>query len=234
MLASMCFMDALDERVLLIKQKLKKYASLNKKIFVTSSFQTQSLPLLHIISTLDFSIPIYFIDTGYLFPETYVFKDALVKQLGLDVITLKSNFSKIMQLDKQNNFLFMTDPDRCCHINKVLPLEPILQSHDVWVNGVRESQSQVRKGFTEESKGKHGIVRYHPLLKWTSKEIYYYSQYYQLPEHPLQSKGYESVGCVPCTASVVDGHTMSRKGRWAGMKKEECGLHTELMSVDKK
>jgi len=233
MLANMCIMEALDERVCSIHKKLTQYASSNKKIFVTSSFQTQSLPLLHIISTLDVGIPVYFIDTGYLFPETYLFKDALIKRFGLNVITLKSNFSKIMQVDKQNNFLFMTDPDRCCHINKVLPLEPILQSHDVWVSGVRESQSQVRKNFTEESEGKHGIVRYHPLLKWSSKEIYYYSQHYQLPEHPLQAKGYVSVGCVPCTAHVVDGLAMSRQGRWAGMKKEECGLHTELMNVDK-
>ncbi|WP_042238587.1 phosphoadenylyl-sulfate reductase [Legionella oakridgensis] len=216
----------------MIKEKLAHYHFSGKKIFATSSFQTQSVPLLHILSELDFIIPIYFIDTGYLFPETYLFKEQLIAQLGLHVITIKSTVSKLMQIDKHHQFLFMTDPDRCCHINKILPLESIIQTHDVWISGVRESQSKVREGFNEENQGKHGIVRYHPLLKWTSKEIYYYSKYYGLPEHPLQAQGYVSIGCIPCTAKLMDANTLSRKGRWAGMKKEECGLHTELMGVE--
>ncbi|KTD21645.1 phosphoadenylyl-sulfate reductase [Legionella londiniensis] len=221
--------ESLIDRVAKIKDKLKEYHVSGKKLFATSSFQPQSLPLLHILSGMDFVIPIYFLDTGYLFPETYLFKDQLIKLLNLTVITLKANSSMLMQIDQQHRFLFMTNPDRCCAINKVLPLEPVLQSHDVWISGVRASQSETRKKMSEEDQGKFGITRYHPLLQWTSKEIYYYSKSYQLPEHPLHSKGYESIGCIPCTAKIMDDQAFSRKGRWAGMKKEECGLHTELL-----
>ncbi|MGQ3887924.1 phosphoadenylyl-sulfate reductase [Legionella sp. CNM-1927-20] len=226
--------EELASRVLSIKEKLTYYHSLGKKIFATSSFQTQSLPLLHILSELDFIIPIYFIDTGFLFPETYLFKEQLVSQLGLHVISIKSNTAKLRQVDKQHQFLFMTEPDQCCYINKILPLEPIIQTHDIWISGVRSSQSQVREGFSEENKGKYGITRYHPLLRWSSKDIYYYSKHYGLAAHPLQIEGYVSIGCIPCTAKLTDTHSLSRKGRWTGMKKEECGLHTELMEVSGK
>ncbi|WP_131783498.1 phosphoadenylyl-sulfate reductase [Legionella gresilensis] len=226
--------EELASRVLSIKEKITYYHNIGKKIFATSSFQTQSLPLLHILSELDFTIPIYFIDTGYLFPETYFFKEELVSQLRLHVISVKSPIAKLRQVDKQHQFLFMTDPDQCCYINKILPLEPIIQTHDIWISGVRSAQSKVREGFSEEEKGKYGITRFHPLLRWTSKEIYYYSKHYELPEHPLQTKGYVSIGCIPCTAKLIDATSLSRKGRWAGMKKEECGLHTELMEVGSK
>ncbi|STX27919.1 Phosphoadenosine phosphosulfate reductase [Legionella beliardensis] len=227
-------MEELSGRVLIIKEKLAQYHAAGKKLFATSSFQTQSLPLLHILSELDFTVPIYFIDTGFLFPETYLFKEKLSNQLHLKIVTLQSATSKLRQLDKQQQFLFMTDPDHCCFVNKILPLEPIIQQHDIWINGVRESQSKTREKFHEDMQGKHGILRYHPLLKWTAKEIYYYAKYYGLPEHPLQSKGYASLGCIPCTTTLINASTLSRKGRWAGMRKEECGLHTELMGVENK
>lgn len=226
--------EPIKARVKVIKTHLEKYHAAEKKIFATSSFQTQSLPLLHILSELDFSIPVYFIDTGFLFPETHQFKALLEKKLGLNIITLKSNVSKLMQVDQQHRFLFMTDPDRCCAINKILPMEEVLKSHDVWVNGVRESQSKVRQNFSEENQGKYGITRYHPLLRWTSKEIHYYSKFHQLPEHPLHAQGYESIGCIPCTAKTINMEGLSRQGRWSGMKKEECGLHTELMGTETK
>lgn len=221
----------LGRRVLKVQQRLKQYVDSGKKVFLTSSFQTQSLPLLHIVSQLDFKIPVYFLDTGFLFPETYMFRDELIETLGLQVITLNPSLNKQMQIDKQNRFLFMTDPDKCCEANKVKPLEPILKTHDVWVSGVRHSQSRTRESFEEEARGKYGILRYHPLLRWTSKEVYYYAKYYRLPEHPLQEKGYFSIGCMPCTTTIAHSDDSLRQGRWSGMRKEECGLHTELMRV---
>ncbi len=125
--------------------------------------------------------------------------------------------------------LFASDPDYCCYLNKVAPLEPILAEHDVWINGVRADQGEVRKNFQIEEKSKFGVIRFHPMLDWTGKIIYQYLSEHQLPRHPLEDKGYLSIGCEPCTRKL-DFETDSRGGRWYGLKKTECGLNTELIS----
>ncbi len=222
------------KRVERIKNKIDAYIRQGQKVFVTSSFQTQSVPLLHIISHFKQHVAVYFIDTGYLFPETYLFRDQLIELLDINVISLKSDVPKNYQMDGASRALYVTNPDRCCYLNKILPLESVLKEYDIWVSGVLASQSAVRGKFSEEENGKHGILRYHPLLQWTQKEIHYYSKYYHLPEHPLQSQGYMSIGCLPCTSTLLDESKAVRAGRWAGMKKEECGLHTELITTEEK
>jgi phosphoadenosine phosphosulfate reductase len=213
-------------KVKLIEEQLDSYQSLGKKIFVTSSFQTHSIPLLHVVSSFDKKIPIYFLNTGFHFPQTIIFKNQITKLLDLNVISLSSYTSKINQRNKQGAFLYGHDIDYCCHINKVLPLEPILASHDVWVTGVRKSQNSNRATMEFEAQGPFDTTRFHPVLDWSAKEIFMYRQHYELPEHPLEELGYLSVGCEPCTSKLLDS---GRDGRWNGMKKNECGLHTELI-----
>ncbi|HNV96405.1 MAG TPA: phosphoadenosine phosphosulfate reductase family protein, partial [Bacteroidales bacterium] len=133
-----------------IERRIKLYKHQQKKIFATSSFQTQSVPLLHIISRIDKSIPIYFINTGYLFPETILYRDKLIEKLSLNVIDLKPQVPKILQRDAKGNLLFTSDPDYCCYLNKIQPLDAVLAEHDVWINGVRADQSKVRAELYEE------------------------------------------------------------------------------------
>lgn len=205
----------------LIKETLNKYNEAS--FYCTSSFQTQSVPLLHIIGEHFPDITILFIDTGYLFPETYQFKDELQAKFNLNVKTLTSELSYSMQKVTEYSFLFSHDPDRCCHINKVLPLESFLKPGDVWVSGIRKDQSKIRaqKSFFENDK--KGFMRFHPMLNWTSKDVHQYIREHNLPKHPLEAQGYHSVGCVPCTSkpNLYD----LRSGRWEGMNKTECGLH---------
>jgi phosphoadenosine phosphosulfate reductase len=211
-----------------IHQKLRDYESRGQRLFSTSSFQTHSIPLLHVISTSGLDIPIYFLHTGFHFPETLEFRNQVAEILDIQVISLTSPVSKIGQRDAQGRFLYTSDPDRCCYLNKVMPLEPILQSHDVWINGVRKEQTGFRQTLEEEVPGAFDTTHYHPILNWTSKMIWEYRQQYNLPEHPLDSKGYLSIGCVPCTRKFDPEHA-ERSGRWTGLTKEECGIHTEFV-----
>ncbi|NMC99528.1 MAG: phosphoadenylyl-sulfate reductase [Bacteroidales bacterium] len=211
-----------------IERRIKLYKHQQKKIFATSSFQTQSVPLLHIISRIDKSIPIYFINTGYLFPETILYRDKLIEKLSLNVIDLKPQVPKILQRDAKGNLLFTSDPDYCCYLNKIQPLDAVLAEHDLWINGVRADQSKVRAELYEEDFAPHNVIRFHPMLDWTKQMVYQYIREYNLPHHPLDEKGYVSIGCEPCTAKISLEED-ERAGRWKGLKKNECGLNTDLV-----
>lgn len=211
-----------------VENKIAQYKSEGKKLFTSSSFQSHSLVLLHILSRIDNSIPVYFINTGYHFPETLTFRDRIAKEFGLNVIDLKSDVTKFMQRNSEGNLLFTSDPDHCCYLNKTMPMDSILRSYDVWINGVRADQSAVRASMKEEQPAPHGTMRYHPMLPWTSKMIWQYIKEYNLPAHPLEAKGFLSIGCEPCTRRH-DPQLQEREARWFGLKKVECGLHTELV-----
>lgn len=212
-----------------IKFKINEYNQKYLKIFTTSSFQTHSIVLLHILSKIDNSIPVYFINTGYHFPETIAFRDQLAEMFKLNLKDVSSFTPRHMQKDAQGKLLFTSDPDFCCYLNKVQPLEPILAEHDVWVNGVRGDQSSVRKSFKIEEKAPHDVIRFHPMLDWTTKMIEAYIKEHNLPRHPLEAKGYFSIGCEPCTRKF-DLEWNAREGRWFGLKKTECGLNTDLVT----
>lgn len=209
-----------------IKKYIKNYKKEGLKIFVTSSFQTHSIPLLHILSEIDNSIPVMFINTGYLFPETLTFRDDIVKLFNLNLVNVTTTVSRIYQKDCNGNFLFTSDPDRCCYINKTQPMEPILAGHDIWINGIRADQNANRKNMKVEQDGAFNCKRFHPILDWNNKMIYNYIKEHHLPKHPLDEKGYLSIGCEPCTRKFDI--TNERSGRWFGLNKTECGLHTDL------
>lgn len=212
-----------------IKEQLISYQSEGKKMFTTSSFQSHSIVLLHIISRINNNIPVVFINTGYHFPETVEFKDRVAEEFGLTVTDLRSNTPKFMQRGADGRLLFTSDPDHCCYLNKTQPVDALLMQNDIWINGVRADQSAVRKSMKIEQPAPHGAIRFHPMLDWNAKMIYQYQKEYNLPKHPLENSGYLSIGCEPCTRKV-DPEMMEREARWYGMNKTECGLHTDLVS----
>ena len=142
-----------------IKEKIHGYQRLGLKLFSTSSFQTHSLVLLHIISRIDKKIPVFFINTGYHFPETVAFKDEIAKRFELDVRNVYPLTPKNLQRDANGKLMFASDPDYCCYMNKTQPMEPILAEFDVWINGVRADQSDVRKNFKVESPAPFNTIR---------------------------------------------------------------------------
>ena len=211
-----------------IKERILSYKEEGKKIFTTSSFQTHSLVLLHMLSRIDPEIPVYFVNTGYHFPETIAFRDQVTKSFGLITKDLKPLTPKNMQKDSEGKLLFTSDPDYCCYLNKTQPLDQVLMQYDIWINGVRADQSAARKAMRTEQPAPHEVMRFHPMLSWTNREIYQYIKEHRLPKHPLESKSYFSIGCEPCTRRM-DPDMQEREARWYGMNKSECGLHTDLI-----
>lgn len=212
-----------------ISKTIKDFQDRGLQLFASSSFQSHSIPMLHILSRIDPSIPVYFLNTGYHFPETIAYKEEVANLLGIKVIDLKPVLPKHLQKDQNGHLYFTSDPDLCCHINKVQPMEPVLAEKDVWISGLRRDQSSNRETVREIEEAPQNTLRYHPMLDFDRKMIVQYLKAYDLPRHPLEQKGYISIGCEPCTKRVdPDAIGTERDGRWSGLNKSECGLHTEL------
>jgi len=220
----------MQEKISQIESEVKRYLDNGLRLFTSSSFQTHSTVLLHILSRIDRSIPVYFLHTGFHFPETIMYKNTITELFGLNTIDIRSHTPKHMQVDEAGRFLFTSDPDYCCYLNKIQPMEPVLEAFDVWINGVRADQNANRATFQKETPTAHRAMRYHPMLEWTGKMIYAYIHEYAIPKHPLDAQGYVSVGCEPCTRKLsAEIMADERQSRWYGMSKTECGLHTELI-----
>ena len=210
-----------------IKNCIINFQKEGKSLFTTSSFQSHSLVMLHMISKIDNSIPVVFINTGYHFPETLAFRDKIISEFDLNSIDLKPSVSKIMQKDADDKLLFTSDPDQCCKLNKTMPLQDFMSNYDVWINGIRADQSKERKEMKVQQNATGRVIRFHPMLDWTPKMIKDYLNEFDIPRHPLEGKGYLSIGCEPCTRKV-DLEILERDSRWFGLNKTECGLHTDL------
>ena len=211
-----------------IKAKITEYQQTGKRIFTTSSFQSHSLVLLHIIKEIRPKIPIFFINTGYLFPETVKFKDEIIDLFELMVLDLKPGTPKHLQKDLNGKLLYTSDPDHCCTINKTRPLETVLTTYDVWMSGIRADQNTTRSAMKSEQIAPHNTIRFHPMLDWDVIRIFNYLKEYNIPRHPLEGHGYISIGCEPCTRKI-DLEMQVREARWFGLNKVECGLHTDLI-----
>jgi phosphoadenosine phosphosulfate reductase len=200
-----------------------------KRVFCTSSFQTQSVPLLHILSQSKYSIPILFIDTRFHFLETLQFKEKLKKLMSLNIIDVIPSIKLSDQKDINGNYHYISNPDYCCNINKVIPLLEYMrrEKYDVWISGIRRNQTENRKILNEIEETPEGIIRYHPILLWTDQDIENYRTDNHLPSHPLHNLGFKSIGCEPCTKKLFNND--ARDNRWIGKNKTECGLHTTLI-----
>lgn len=226
--STMAFHSEVDDLVDPFINRLAELRAGKHRIIASSSFQTQSVPLLHLISLHAPETPVYFLDTGFHFPETLEYRDEVSARLNINTVSIQSPVVKTGQLTTCGRLMFTHDPENCCYLNKTLPMEPVLAGADYWITGVRKDQSKVRASFEFESRGPNGVTRLHPMLNWTKRDIWRYVKEHDLPRHPLELKGYDSIGCSPCTQIPVLGDEGNRGGRWRGQKKTECGLHTTL------
>ncbi len=195
-------------------------------IAASSSFQTQSMPLLHMISQIAPAMPIFFLDTGFHFPETLAFRDRVTEELGLNLKVLKGAMGHA-EFKRQHGELYRHNPDWCCYLNKVEPLQRAMQGLLAWVSGIRRDQTAARRHIPIVIQEPTGLYKVSPLAAWTRQDVERYMHEHNLPEHPLQSQRYVSIGCAPCTQPIQDGQD-ERAGRWAGSEKTECGLHLAI------
>ena len=196
------------------------------RIALVSSFGADAAVLLHLVSKVDPATPVVFVDTGMLFPETIAYRDELVARLGLTNVT---SYKPDLANQDPENFLWATDPDRCCHIRKVVPLDRALSGYDAWISGRKRFQAETRDGLPIfEAQG--GRTKVNPLADWSAKDLLAYMAEHDLPRHPLVAKNYLSIGCLPCTSPVRPGED-ARAGRWRGRAKLECGIHQPFQEV---
>lgn len=172
-------------------------------------------------------VPVLFVDTGYHFPETLEYRDHLAEYLDLEVQTLHSESEERRRLEEETDVPCIDRPDVCCRILKVQPLRSELAGYELWISGIRRSQTESRSPAEVVMESDYGPLRLHPLVRWTRSQVDAYIASQELPEHPLTKKGYRSVGCAPVTEPVSDGGH-EREGRWPDAEKEECGLHDDL------
>jgi phosphoadenosine phosphosulfate reductase len=195
----------------------------------TSSFQTQSVALLHLISRVRPDLPVIFLDTGYHFPETLAYRDQLVERFGLTLRVVRASLTRADVVRQYGDGLYRRDPDLCCHIHKVEPMQRALRDLAAWITGIRRDQTGSRASAQPVESLPDGRVKVNPLVAWTRHDLWTYIYQHDLPAHPLFSQGYLSIGCAPCTAPVT-GSGDERSGRWVGTGKTECGLHTDALS----
>jgi phosphoadenosine phosphosulfate reductase len=200
------------------------YKEFGSRMCLTCSWQRQSSALVHMVSELGLDIPIVELDTQLFFKETYETRDRLVERYGLE-LERPEVITVARQAIEEGPNLWETNPDRCCHIRKVEPLERALAGYDAWITGIRREQSPSRAGAQKvEWSERYGVWKIQPLVDWNAKRIEAYIYVNEIPYNPLHDVGYPSIGCIPCTRPVREGEE-ERAGRWAGSDKLECGIH---------
>ena len=193
------------------------------RIALVSSFGAEAAVLLHLVAEADPAMPVLFLDTGHLFPETLEHRDRLVARLGLrDIRSLRPDPAERAAEDPEN-FLWATDADACCALRKVRVLRRALSGFDLWISGRKRYQAGTRAALPVFER-EDGRVKVNPLAAWGAAEIEAYRRAHSLPAHPLVAQGYPSIGCLPCTSRVRPGED-PRAGRWRGRGKVECGIH---------
>jgi phosphoadenosine phosphosulfate reductase len=195
-----------------------------ERLALVSSFGTESAALLKVMADVDSSIPVIFLDTGWLFEETLAYRDTLIATLGLrDVRSIKPLEATLSREDPDRE-LWFSDPDACCRIRKVEPLARALAPFDAWINGRKRFQGGLRADIpVVEDDGVR--LKFNPFANSSREEIEAIYKLAKLPPHPLAASGYLSVGCMPCTSRTAPDED-ARAGRWRGRAKTECGIHT--------
>ena len=200
------------------------------EVAVVSSFGAESAVLLHLIASVDPATPVLFLDTGKHFPETLAYAKTLTERLGLtNLRVLAPDADEIAKRD-ETGLRWSYDPDGCCEIRKVKPLEKALAGLDASITGRKGFQSKTRAGLPRfELDGDR--LKVNPLASWDGAKLEAYFEEHDLPRHPLVVEGYPSIGCQPCTSKVKPGED-PRAGRWRGWDKVECGIHVPVADPD--
>ncbi len=194
------------------------------RIMLTCSWQMQSSVLIDMLHQLGANIRVVELDTGLLFPETYETRERLVAKYDLDLERIDPRETVEEQAQSEGPDLWRRDPDRCCALRKVEPLERSLVGMDAWITGIRRAQSVTRRDAKVLELDPRGVVKVQPLAGWTDEDVKGYLFAHDVPYNPLHDRGFPSIGCTPCTRAIRPGED-SRAGRWADAEKTECGLH---------
>ncbi len=206
----------------IIRFALDKYGS---RVSFASSFGAEDVAIIDMIAKIKPGARVFTLETGYLFQETHDVIRRIKEKYDIKLETYAPS-TNVEEFERQYGKLYETDPDKCCAIRKIEPLNrAIADNLDAWITGIRRDQSPTRANAKKvEVDKKFNLVKFNPIADWTSEDVWAYIKKNNVPYNILHDRNYPSIGCAPCTKAVKSGED-PRAGRWAGKEKTECGLH---------
>jgi len=202
------------------------FATYGENVAIATGFGVEGMALLDIASRVNPDLKVFTGDTEFLFPETYDLMDRVEQKYGIKVERLYSQLTPEEQAEEFGPKLWARNPDQCCALRKVEPLQRKLATLDAWVTAIRRGQTSDRAGVRKvDWDEKFNLVKISPLADWTREMVWNYVIRHEVPYNPLHDRNYPSIGCTHCTRAVLPGED-PRAGRWSGFRKTECGLHT--------
>ncbi len=201
------------------------YNCFGEQMVIGTGFGLSGIVILDWVHKLNLPVTVFYLDTNQLFPETYQLKEKIRERYQFRIESVQPELTLDEQAQKFGEELWRADPDKCCYLRKVQPLEKYLSGKKAWVTGVRRSQADTREQ-TEviEWDPENCVVKINPLARWSDSLVWNYIEKNKLPYNPLHDHGYPAIGCVPCTVPVDSGADQ-RSGRWENLEKTECGIH---------
>jgi phosphoadenosine phosphosulfate reductase len=200
-------------------------AEFGSDVALATGFGAEGCVLIDMVARITKGARIFYLDTDLLFPETYALCTQLEARYEIRLERRSSRLSLEAQALEFGDRLWERQPDLCCRLRKVEPLQEMLIGLRAWITAIRRDQTSARAnaGIVERDP-KFGLIKINPLATWSSSEVWDYIEKYDVPHNPLYKDGYTSIGCTPCTTPVQIGED-PRAGRWRGSCKTECGLH---------
>jgi phosphoadenosine phosphosulfate reductase len=196
------------------------------RLTIATGFGAEGVVLIDMAVKITPKPSIFFLDTAFLFPETYELRRRIEDRYGIEILSFQSELTPEQQEIKFGSKLWITDPDLCCRLRKLEPLKEALRDRAAWVTAIRRDQTIERStAQVVEWDYQWRLVKINPLLMWSKTDVWDYIRKSGVPYNALHDRGYPSIGCTHCTVAVGEGEH-DRAGRWAGRKKTECGLHT--------
>lgn len=202
------------------------FATHGEKVALATGMGVEGMVLTDMAWRINPAVQIFSGDTEFLFPETYDLMDRVEKKYGIKIERLYSELSPEQQAREHGPNLWAHDPDECCRIRKVEPLRKKLATLDAWVTAIRRGQTKERATVRKiEWDAKFNLVKISPIADWSREMVWDYVFKHNVPYNSLHDRNYPSIGCMHCTRAVQPGED-ARAGRWSGLGKTECGLHT--------
>ncbi|MDP6038735.1 MAG: phosphoadenylyl-sulfate reductase [Candidatus Latescibacteria bacterium] len=210
------------------------WEALGSRVAFGTAFGSSGMVLLDVMQKVAPHIPVFTIDTDFLFPETLNLIDQVETRYNIKIERVFSRLSLEEQEHDYGPELYDSDSDRCCWLRKVEPLQRKLSTLNGWMNSRRRDQGETRRRIPileyYETDGR-ALLKLNPMATWTRKQVWDYILEHDVPYNPLMDQGYASIGCWPCT-KAMGADADERAGRWAGSGKVECGIHTFLQPVE--
>ncbi len=203
------------------------FARFGEQLAIATGFGAEGATLIDIAVQINPQPNIFFLDTGFLFPETYDLRRRIEDRYSIEIRAFSAALSPAAQEYLYGANLWSRAPDLCCHLRKLEPLAAALEGMAAWMTAIRRDQTAVRAtAGAVEWDGRWQRVKVNPLVRWTKRDVWDYIHRHEVPYNPLHDAGYPSIGCTHCTRAVGAGED-DRAGRWSGLQKTECGLHVD-------